>query len=204
MCTGRGFDRHIQKLTAFTNYKKQGVFDDIADYYYERLLMAAKAILRTKSDAEETVQDALLRAYHALPYFRNESHIFTWLYRIVINHAKSRKRQIDHKIPVIGLNKILNINLTPTDQSVCCSPVYLPFYNLCRREIAELVCKEIARLPGNMRQTAYLRYIKSFSYQQIARKMNCSVGTVKSRMARARKILQKKLAPYRYDFYILQ
>ena len=204
MCKYKVFDQHIQDLATGTQYQEQCIFDELANYYYEHLLKAAQAVLRSRSDAEETVQDTLLRAYHALPYFRNDSHIFTWLYRIVINQAKSRKRQNDHKIQNIGLKKILNINLISSERSCVCSPVYLPFYHLCRREIAELLLKEISRLPANMRKTAYLRYIKSFSYQQIARKMNCSVGTVKSRMARARKILQKKLAPYRYDFYILQ
>ena len=204
MCTGKGFDRHIQKLAADAANKNKCAFDDIADYYYDRLLKAASSILHSQSDAEETVQDALLRAYRALPYFRNEANIFTWLYRIVLNQAKSRKQQNVHKLPDMGLKKILNINLISPMQSGYCSPVYLPFYHLCRRELMALVLKEIALLPESMKQTAYLRYIKSYNYPQIAKTLHCSNGTVKSRLARARKILQKKLAPYRYDLYILQ
>lgn len=143
-------------------------------------------------DAPDVAQEAFIKAYRALPNFKGDSAFYTWLYRIAINTAKnqlvSRKRRplaqdIDvQDAELYGHTEQMSDNTTPEAE-------------LLTAEIQTAVSEAIANLPPDLRQAITLRELEGLSYEEIAEAMDCPIGTVRSRIFRARAVVDEVLAP---------
>lgn len=175
-----------QQLEALRNGSKEA-FDFIANFYMPHLKAMAGTVLKSEQDAEDTVQEALIRAYKSLESFRGESRISTWLCRIVLNQAKNRLQDKYHKNVVLLedlLDKKLLEELLPAVPGEYETEIF-----------RESIFYEISQLPESWRSIILLR-LEGLSYQEIADCRKCSVGTVKSYISRARRSLKKNLEKY--------
>ena len=183
-------------LTAFRN-GDSAAFDALIAMYSAKLYKVAYALLGSRQDAEEVVQDTFLRAYRALPAFRGDSSLETWLHRITVNLARN-KFQWNHR-----RGGGLNVSLTPSDddgesgsepeQDVPDRRME-PDLVLEQDEIGANIMKALDSLPDNLRETMLLRHMDDMPYEQIAQKLDCKIGTVKSRLSRGREMLRDYLA----------
>ena len=164
--------------------------------YRERLFSVGLALLKNRTDAEEITQDAFIRAHRGLANFRGDSSLATWLHRIALNLARNRywyhyrrRRHLTRSLDAVASddNQSPFSNLVATDAA---GPVreavaseFLALVNLC-----------MARLGERPREILALRNLQHHSYDEIARNLGISVGTVKSRLARARESLRVLLA----------
>jgi RNA polymerase sigma-70 factor (ECF subfamily) len=137
-------------------------------------------------------QEAFIKAYRALPTFRGDSAFYTWLYRIAINTAKNylvavRRRPVDYDLDLQDPEQYdVQVRLKDTDT---------PEGLLLTSEIQRTVDKAIRQLPEDLRTAIILRELEGMSYEEIATAMNCPVGTVRSRIFRAREAIAKRLQP---------
>ena len=185
-------------LTAFRS-GDAAAFDGLIEMYSAKLYKVAYALLGSRQDAEEVVQDTFLRAYRALGAFRGESSLETWLHRIALNLARN-KYQWNHRRGA-GLNVSLSQPADSdggdsgqeTEQDVPDRRME-PDLVLEQDEIGTNIMKALSRLPDNIRETMLLRHVNDMPYEQIARKLDCKVGTVKSRLSRGREMLRDTLA----------
>lgn len=163
--------------------------------YSSKAFHIAYAILGQHHDAEEVTQDAFIRIYRALAKFRGDSEFSTWMYRIVVNQARNRyrwnKRRGAHLTVSINQELELNDNQSLTIDLPDTSKT--PDQDMAFREWEKEIAKEMQNLPSVNREALILRNVKNLSYEQIAQILNCKVGTVKSRIARAREELRKRL-----------
>lgn len=171
-------------------------FEEIVSRYYPRLYQTALAILNSHHDAEEVTQDALLKAYKALPGFRGDSLLLTWLCRIVINQAHNKYHWNRRR----GSEVNLSLSRDPEpggDQQQEDFNIpdlrYSPQRELLNAELGRLLASEIAHLPESLRKTMELRHLKNLSYEEIAKIQKCQLGTIKSRLSRGRDLLLKRL-----------
>ena len=174
-------------------------FDGLIEMYSAKLYKVAYALLGSRQDAEEVVQDTFLRAYRALQAFRGESSLETWLHRITVNLARN-KYQWNHR-----RGSDLNVSLTAggddaggesgteSEQDVPDRRME-PDLVLEQGEIGTNIMKALNNLPDNLRETMLLRHVDDMPYEQIAQKLDCKVGTVKSRLSRGREMLRDHLA----------
>ena len=173
-------------------------FDELIGMYSAKLYKVAYALLGSRQDAEEVVQDTFLRAYRALHAFRGESSLETWLHRITLNLARN-KYQWNHR-----RGSGLNVSLTAGDGSDGDSGTdneqdvpdrrMEPDVVLEQDEIGTNIMKALSRLPDNIRETMLLRHVNDMPYELIAQKLDCKVGTVKSRLSRGREMLRDYLS----------
>ena len=184
-------------LTAFRG-GDAAAFDGLIEMYSAKLYKVAYALLGSRQDAEEVVQDTFLRAYRALGAFRGESSLETWLHRIALNLARN-KYQWNHRRGG-GLNVSLSVPEDSdgdpgreTEQDVPDRRME-PDLVLEHEEIGKNIMKALNGLPDNLRETMLLRHVNDMPYDEIARKLDCKVGTVKSRLSRGREMLRDTLA----------
>ena len=184
------------ELVELARCNNNQAFDEIVARYYQRLYQTAFVILNSHHDAEEVTQDTLVKAYRALPGFRGDSLLLTWLCRIVINQAHNkyhwnRRRgsevnlSLSHPPEPGGDQQQEDFNIPDVSHT--------PLRELDNAELGKLLDEEIARLPLSLRETMQLRHPKDFSYEEIARIQNCQLGTIKSRLSRGRELLLKRL-----------
>ena len=173
-------------------------FDEVIDRYYDRVLNLAFRLMGDREEAHDLVQEVFLHAYQAYDRFRGEAEVFTWLYRITVNLAKNRYKQLQREREHRW--ELLPDELDEEDdeaepfegEDIKMSPERM----WEQKELAEAIQKAIDELPEDQRVTLVLRDIEGLSYQEIARIQGCSVEAVKSRLFRARSTLRKKLRPF--------
>ena len=174
-------------------------FDGLIGMYSAKLYKVAYALLGSRQDAEEVVQDTFLRAYRALHAFRGESSLETWLHRITVNLARN-KFQWNHR-----RGDGQNVSLSAAGDDADGDPGAEPERDVpdCRMEpdlvmeqdeIGKNIMRALNSLPDNLRETMLLRHVNDMPYEQIAEKLDCKVGTVKSRLSRGREMLRDSLA----------
>ena len=167
-------------------------FDVLVARYQHKVIKLIMRYVRDQAEALDVAQEAFLKAYRALPRFRGDSAFYTWLYRISINTAKNhlvaaRRRPLDY-----------NLDLQDPDQYEMhgrLKTVDTPEGNLLSEEIRETVNRAIEGLPEDLRTAIMLRELEGMSYEEIATAMECPVGTVRSRIFRAREAIDKRLRP---------
>jgi len=143
-------------------------------------------------EAEDVVQEAFIKAYRAIGKFRGESQFYTWLYRIAVNTAKNYLVSRNRKPPASDLDaeeaETMSVGARLTD-------IATPERNLLADEIAGTVRRVIEELPEDLRTALTLREFEGLSYDDIANAMGCPVGTVRSRIFRAREAIDAQLKP---------
>lgn len=170
----------------------KSAFDLLVVKYQHKILKLIMRYIRDPSEAMDVAQEAFLKAYRAAPSFRGDSAFYTWLYRIAINTSKNYL--------VAAQRRPVRFDLDPQD-----AEQYEAFAKLreldtpeglvLTDEIRAAVTKAIAELPEELRTAILLREMEGMSYEEIATTMECPVGTVRSRIFRAREAIDKHISP---------
>lgn len=167
-------------------------FDLLVIKYQSRIINVISRYLRDPVEAMDLAQEAFIKAYRALPNFRGESAFYTWLYRIAINTAKNYLVAQSRRPP--------GSDIEATDAEQFEGPSALketatPENMLLRDEIQQAIFSAIEALPDDLRTAITLRELEDMSYEEIAETMDCPIGTVRSRIFRAREAIDIKLKP---------
>ncbi|MBI2993703.1 MAG: RNA polymerase sigma factor RpoE [Gammaproteobacteria bacterium] len=167
-------------------------FDALVLKYQSRVVNLVSRFVRNPADAMDVTQEAFLKAYRAIPKFRGESAFYTWLYRIAVNTAKNYLAMQSRRPPEIDqdISEIEQIegDNTLKDQDT-------PEHLLLTEEIQATVIAAIGQLPEDLRTAIMLREVEGLSYEEIATVMECPIGTVRSRIFRAREAIDRDLKP---------
>lgn len=166
-------------------------FDVLVLKYQHKIINLVSRFVRDPGEAQDVSQEAFLKAYRALPKFRGDSAFYTWLYRIAINTAKNFLVAQDRRPPTDDLDA------TEAEQYVGASMSELdtPERLLQTDEIKQTIHNAITNLPEDLRIAITLRELEGLSYEEIAQAMSCPVGTVRSRIFRAREAIDQELKP---------
>ena len=187
-------DREVDQVLVERAQKGDSrAFELLVSKYQRRLTRLLFRFVKDEHEVNDVAQEAFIKAYRALPNFRGDSAFYTWLYRIAINTAKNLL-VVNGRQPVIqgGLANDEGELLDLTEQM----PDYrTPETDLLNREIIHTVDAAVAGLPEELRQAIMLREMEGLSYEEIAQTMNCPIGTVRSRIFRAREVIAKELRP---------
>ncbi len=167
-------------------------FDILVRRYQHRIVALAARHVRDWAQAEDIAQEAFVRAYRALESFRGESSFYTWLYRITVNVAKNHLQAQKRKVPLADMS---DDGLEALSEDLALQSADTPEQALVRQQTGEALLAALATLPGELRQALLLRELEGLDYQQIAERLNCPVGTVRSRIFRARENIDEKLRP---------
>jgi RNA polymerase sigma-70 factor (ECF subfamily) len=171
-------------------------FEMLVAKYQRRIERLVGRMVRDADLVQDIAQESFIRAYRALPQFRGESAFYTWLYRIAVNTAK--KALMDLKRDPLVLESSRNVGEEGEETSRAeneLSDGETPEALLASKEIAAAVNAAIEALSEDLRQAITLREIEGLSYEEIADVMNCPIGTVRSRIFRAREAIATRLRP---------
>ena len=181
-----------KKLVRRVQKGDKGAFDLLVLKYQHKIVNLVMRYVRDPEVALDITQEAFIKAYRALPRFRGDSAFYTWMYRIAVNTAKNhlaaqRRRPLDVELDLQDPEQYdLHARLKETD-----TPEGVTLSN----ELKETVERAIAALPEDLRTAIILRELDGMSYEEIAQTMECPVGTVRSRIFRARDAIAKKIGP---------
>jgi len=174
---------------------KQGdrsAYDLLVAKYQHKILNLIMRYVKEPSEAMDVAQEAFLKAYRAVPSFRGDSAFYTWLYRIAINTAKN------HLVAAKRRPISLEVDLSEVEGSepfAMLRDVDTPERLALTDEIGEAINDAVDELPDELRTAILLREIEGMSYEEIAQAMDCPVGTVRSRIFRAREAIDKRIKP---------
>ncbi len=169
----------------------KGAFDALVLKYQHKVVKLVMRYVRNPAEAEDVAQEAFIKAYRALPQFRGDSAFYTWLYRIAINTAKnavvSRDRSpVDFDLDAQNPDESYDMQSRLKDSET-------PEGLVLTDEIRGTVNSAIDALPEDLRTAIVLRELEGLSYEEIAAAMGCPVGTVRSRIFRAREAIDRRL-----------
>lgn len=170
----------------------KAAFDLLVLKYQHKLLKLISRYVRDPSEVQDVAQESFLKAYRALPKFRGDSAFYTWLYRIAINTAKN------HLVSQARRPPNGDVDTTDAEQFEGDSDLKenaTPERLLLREEIERTVVAAIEDLPQDLKTAITLRELEGLSYEEIAQAMDCPIGTVRSRIFRAREAINKRLEP---------
>ncbi len=179
-----------KKLVKRVQRGDKGAFDLLVLKYQHKIVNLVMRYVRDPELALDITQEAFIKAYRALPRFRGDSAFYTWMYRIAVNTAKNhlaaqRRRPMNVELDLQDPEQYdLHANLKETDT---------PEAITLSHELQETVERAIAALPEDLRTAIILRELEGMSYEEIAQTMECPVGTVRSRIFRARDAIGKKI-----------
>ena len=181
-----------QALVVRVQQGDKKAFDLLVLKYQLRLSKLVSRFLRNQSDVPDVVQEAFIKAYRALPNFRGESAFYTWLYRIAINTAKNHLVAQSRKSPA---NSIDVQDAENYGASEWLKEYASPEREALASELEATIHQAMGGLPADLREAVTLREIEGLSYEDIAAVMDCPIGTVRSRIFRAREAIDIKLKP---------
>ena len=187
-------DREIdrQLVTRAQNGDKQA-FGLLVEKYQRKLARLLSRFIRDPAEVEDVTQEAFIKAYRALPAFRGDSAFYTWLYRIGINTAKNYLMAMGRRAPTS--TEVEAEEAEGFEEGEQLRDINTPESVLLSNEIAETVNSTIEQLPEELRTAIQMREIEGMSYEDIARAMDCPIGTVRSRIFRAREAIAEQLRP---------
>jgi RNA polymerase sigma-70 factor (ECF subfamily) len=187
-------DREIDRqLVERARRGDKHAFELLVSKYQRKLSRLLSRFIRDASEVEDVAQEAFIKAYRALPSFRGESAFYTWLYRIGINTAKNYLVANGRRAPTA--TEFDSEDAESFDDGDQLRDINTPESLLMSKEIAGTVNDAVERLPEELRTAITLREIEGLSYEEIATIMNCPIGTVRSRIFRAREAIAERLRP---------
>ena len=187
-------DREIdQALVDRAQRGDKQAFDLLVSKYQRKLARLLSRFIRDPAEIEDVTQEAFIKAYRALPSFRGDSAFYTWLYRIGINTAKNFLVSLGRRAPTT--TEFNSEEAETFEDAEHLRDVNTPENELMSRQIAETVNDTLGALPEELRSAITLREIEGLSYEDIASIMNCPIGTVRSRIFRAREAIAERLRP---------
>jgi RNA polymerase sigma-70 factor (ECF subfamily) len=187
-----GTEQSDLELVRRAQRNERGAFDLLVLKYQHKVIKLVARLLRDPAEAEDVAQEAFVKAYRALGSFRGDSAFYTWLYRIAVNTARNaiasrQRRPLDYEADLSeGEQNSVAARLKHNDT---------PEAAALSEEIRLTVNQAIEQLPEDLRTAIVLREIEGLSYEEIAATMDCPVGTVRSRIFRAREAIDRALKP---------
>jgi RNA polymerase sigma-70 factor (ECF subfamily) len=187
-----GVEQSDLELVKRAQRGERAAFDLLVLRYQHKVVKLVARLLRDPAEAEDVAQEAFVKAYRALGSFRGDSAFYTWLYRIAVNTARNsiasrQRRPLDYEA-----------DLSENEQSAVESRMRhtdTPEANVLSEEIHRTVNRAVEELPEDLRTAIILREVEGLSYEEIAQAMDCPVGTVRSRIFRAREAIDRNLKP---------
>jgi RNA polymerase sigma-70 factor, ECF subfamily len=183
-----------QQLVERAQRGEKQAFGLLVSKYQRKLTRLLSRLVRDPGELDDVTQEAFIKAYRALPSFRGESAFYTWLYRIGINTAKNYLVSAGRRVPTMADRRDTGEE-AEGDEGLQGRDVDTPESILMSKEIAHTVNLAMDGLPEDLRTAIQLREIEGLSYEEIASLMNCPVGTVRSRIFRAREAIAGRLRP---------
>ncbi len=181
-----------QQLVKRVQQGDKRAFDLLVIKYQHKIVAIVGRYIRDTSEVHDVVQEAFIKAYRALANFRGESAFYTWLYRIAINTAKNHLVARGRRPPASDVD-VEEAEFYGGSQAL--KDIDSPENNLFRDELQGVVNQAIRELPEDLRTAVTLRELEGLSYEEIAEVMGCPVGTVRSRIFRAREAIDKRIEP---------
>jgi len=181
-----------QQLVARVQEGDRRAFDLLVVKYQHRILALVGRFISDHAEAQDVTQEAFIKAYRALPSFRGDSQFYTWMYRIAVNTAKNHLISRGRKTPTQDID--LDDAAFFADEANM-KDVDTPDGLLQRDQLRSVVFDAIEALPDELRRAVTLRELEGLSYEEIAEAMDCPIGTVRSRIFRAREAIDKKMRP---------
>jgi RNA polymerase sigma-70 factor (ECF subfamily) len=169
----------------------KGAFDLLVRKYQQRVGKLVSRFIADRSEVEDVTQEAFIKAYRALPNFRGDSAFYTWLYRIATNTAKNYLVAAGRRPP----RSDVDITTGATEQGFELEGDQSPEGEMASEEIHRVIRQALEQMPEELRLALTMCEFDGFSYDEIAEVMECPIGTVRSRIFRARQSLDKKLRP---------
>lgn len=167
-------------------------FDALVRKYQHRIVALIGRYIADWSECQDVAQEAFIRAYRALPNFRGDSQFYTWLHRIAVNTAKNHLVASSRRPPTDDVDAA---DAEQYDSGIRLRENATPEHELLRQEIELTVMRAVEALPEELRMAINLREVEGLSYEEIAARMDCPIGTVRSRIFRAREAIDNELRP---------
>lgn len=187
-------DREVdQQLVERAQRGDKHAFELLIIKYQRRLARLISRFVRDGTEVEDVTQEAFIKAYRALPGFRGESAFYTWLYRIGINTAKNYLLAFKRRVPTTTIFD--SEEAEGFEEASLLREVNTPENELMSKQVVNVVNSSLEQLPDDLRIALTLREIEGLSYEEIADVMNCPIGTVRSRIFRAREAIAENLRP---------
>jgi RNA polymerase sigma-70 factor, ECF subfamily len=187
-------DREIDRqLVERAQRGDKQAFSLLVEKYQRKLARLLSRFIRDPAEVEDVTQEAFIKAYRALPAFRGDSAFYTWLYRIGINTAKNYLMALGRRAPTS--TEIEAEEAEGFEEGEQLRDINTPESLLLSNEIAETVNATIEKLPEELRRAIQMRELEGMSYEDIAQAMDCPIGTVRSRIFRAREAIAEQLRP---------
>jgi RNA polymerase sigma-70 factor (ECF subfamily) len=182
-----------QQLVERVQRGDKAAFDLLVTKYQRKIFRLLSRMVRDPAEVEDVAQEAFIKAYRALPNFRGDSAFYTWLYRIAINTAKNWLVSQGRRAPTSTESEIEDAETFDDGERL--RDLNTPDAMLLTRQVADAVNRAIEELPEDLRTAIVLRELEGLSYEEIAETMNCPIGTVRSRIFRAREAIAEELRP---------
>jgi RNA polymerase sigma-70 factor (ECF subfamily) len=187
-------EREIDRLlVARVQQGDKRAFELLVSKYQRKINRLVSRLVRDAAEIEDVTQEAFIKAYRALPQFRGESAFYTWLYRIAINTAKNYLASQGRRAPTTTDNDAEEAETF--DDADQLRDINTPESLLMSKQVGETVSRAMEALPEELRTAIQLREIEGMSYEDIAAAMDCPIGTVRSRIFRARESIAAELRP---------
>ena len=182
-----------QQLVERAQRGDKRAFELLVEKYQRKLARLLSRLIRDPGEVEDVTQEAFIKAYRALPTFRGDSAFYTWLYRIGINTAKNYLVAMGRRAPTS--TEMEAEEAEGHESGELLRDINTPESLLLTKEIGNTVNAAIEALPEELRSAIQLRELEGMSYEEIAKLMDCPIGTVRSRIFRAREAIAERLKP---------